>query len=979
MPDAPTGSRPAPRSGSDDDPTLEMRRPAPAPDEEVTEVMKRPAPSPDEEVTAVMRRPAPSPDEEVIDLTPGGKWAEGLPFIETDRAVAARRYGEMILEDTAREVAVYFDRSTGDYLVVQGAQATVPTAWLGSGRLHLVAHYHPNRPGSRRAGLIARLPSGGDGDMEVMRFESAQVGGQPVRSRIHYLHEGRVGHTDFGHDPNSGTARYWVEIDNPVTSRRERHEFADIDAYADWAAHVTGLPRDSFLARSPPAPPGPATAGSDAPAPHMAPQPDAPGPAALHPGGAGDLVIPAPSAPAVKTRKPTPPPQLTDEATTARAVEVARAARPPGRGEDLFITRRERDDTILVNLPHPSGKVADRIHVRARIVIDPGADDGPPVRFERNPKGVTIEEARVTYVIRIRPDADPAEIGPGMAEGFARMQHAEEARIRAGQADLLPEGPSALAPGAPLDRPLTVSDRGRIAALCERMAHLEARERALQADQREAGLSPAEVVTRQAEIDSLRARARDAVREMGLAEDPAVLPRLARLLGDPGLDPRVAPLVTRGSDEISVGGSVGHLSDLAKKRALERIRLIRRAVDDAHRDAEHEMHLEGSPRNTQSDAATPAERYRHEQSRLRLRRAIVDDALRRLAATEKDAAADARHLLTLAPEATRAALTAETPAGQRVAAGALRRSLQDAGMAPAAIQAELRRLDVLLQAPVVARAVNDATTHAVHRAAIARLKEPLRGWARDYPTLAHQAGTYPEHLLKRYERFLTHSEYAGLHGDPDTFLHYLSAHERSNLRPAIAELEAARHLAALFDAFVLRGGPGGDRFGRGGHGPNDPGIDLVLVGRTPPDRKPGTKVPVILGDDKSLRNADGTPVILSGKEAVSALVENLTHNLSVEAGQQRQALNAQERQGYPIDRDHRDAVKQMEAAARALRNLDDGLLWANNPDRFSNPDYIREVSKILVRERMMLVITSELGNVGGLSEQLHQYGFILVK
>ena len=70
---------------------------------------------------------------------------------------------------------------------------------------------------------------------------------------------------------------------------------------------------------------------------------------------------------------------------------------------------------------------------------------------------------------------------------------------------------------------------------------------------------------------------------------------------------------------------------------------------------------------------------------------------------------------------------------------------------------------------------------------------------------------------------------------------------------------------------------------------------------------------------------------------------------------------------------------------RALRDLDaerylqEQLPWANNADRFSHPDYIREVSKILVLEHVMLVITSELGNVGGLSEQLQEYGFILVK
>jgi hypothetical protein len=309
----------------------------------------------------------------------------------------------------------------------------------------------------------------------------------------------------------------------------------------------------------------------------------------------------------------------------------------------------------------------------------------------------------------------------------------------------------------------------------------------------------------------------------------------------------------------------------------------------------------------------------------------------------------------------------------------LRHALLDAGMPPARVQAELRALGGLWRDPAVTRAMAAAAEYRAYRDAVRMLPLPIRRWARDHPeiaSLAHMDRAFLEH---RWQRFLTKSEYAGLHGDPATFLGYLRAHEASLLRPAIAEPEAARHLAALFDAFVLRGGPGGDRFGRGGHGPNDPGIDLVLVARTPPDRKPGTKVPVILADDKSLRNDDGSPVILSGKEAVTALVENLTRNLSVEAGAQRQALNAQERQDFSIDRDHRDAVTQMEAAARSLRALDEQWPWANNADRFSRPDYIRAVSKILVREQMMLVITSDLGNVGGLSEQLHKYGFILVK
>jgi hypothetical protein len=308
-----------------------------------------------------MRRPPPAPAEEVIDLTPGGKWAEGLPFVETDRATAARRYGDMIVEDTSREVAIYVDRSTGAYMVVQGARAFVPTAWLGPGRLHLIAHYHPNRPGSRRAGLAQRLPSGGGGDMDVVQFESAQTGGRPVRSRIHYLHEGRFGYTDFGYDPHSTSARYWIDIDNPVTGRRERHGFPGLDAYADWASYVTGIPRDLVLARPQSTPPPPAAAGPDAPpasrpAPRSAAE-DAPRPARRRSAPARA----PPEAEEAPAPRPAPDPTPEIDPATRRASEIIdeirdierripelEAARPAQSGEGYGSHKRLNDHGFKV-------------------------------------------------------------------------------------------------------------------------------------------------------------------------------------------------------------------------------------------------------------------------------------------------------------------------------------------------------------------------------------------------------------------------------------------------------------------------------------------------------------------------------------------------------------------------------------------------------------------------------------------------------
>ena len=49
-----------------------------------------------------------------------------------------------------------------------------------------------------------------------------------------------------------------------------------------------------------------------------------------------------------------------------------------------------------------------------------------------------------------------------------------------------------------------------------------------------------------------------------------------------------------------------------------------------------------------------------------------------------------------------------------------------------------------------------------------------------------------------------------------------------------------------------------------------------------------------------------------------------------------------------------------------------------NPDRFRDPDYIRAVGGILVREQMLLVISSARGDAAALSAALRAYGFILV-
>jgi hypothetical protein len=206
------------------------------------------------------------------------------------------------------------------------------------------------------------------------------------------------------------------------------------------------------------------------------------------------------------------------------------------------------------------------------------------------------------------------------------------------------------------------------------------------------------------------------------------------------------------------------------------------------------------------------------------------------------------------------------------------------------------------------------------------------------------------------------------------FESYWRSVERSNMRPVVSEIEGTRTLVARENMQALKGGPGGEQFGTGGHGANEPGIDIVgFVPRAPGAAPP---VPVLLGDDKAYKGTAGAGVRLEG---VSALVENLTTNLASEAATQRRSIDAQERRGFRVSPDHDLAVRQMEQAGAQLAALDANPLWAGNPLRFEDPAYIAQVRTILTSEGISLVVTSAYGNVNTLSTQLTTYGFRIVK
>nr|WP_299913681.1 hypothetical protein [Sphingomonas bacterium] len=180
------------------------------------------------------------------------------------RVAANDNFGRMINADPSREVAVYRNPVTGEFIVVVGAERSVASIRLGGelergngkgtlpvsrdgvpepgGHWVLSHHYHPNRKGEAGTRLLRRLPSGVDGDFAVIYREAISHGYDEHSSRIYFVDNGKVSHTDFGFDANNPKARFWVEYPNPLTGTRTREEFATIGEYHTFLNGVQGDP-----------------------------------------------------------------------------------------------------------------------------------------------------------------------------------------------------------------------------------------------------------------------------------------------------------------------------------------------------------------------------------------------------------------------------------------------------------------------------------------------------------------------------------------------------------------------------------------------------------------------------------------------------------------------------------------------------------------------------------------------------------------
>jgi Domain of unknown function (DUF4157) len=177
---------------------------------------------------------------------PDGLVEEGL-----DAAGARRSYEASLAEDPEREVGIWKDPATGEYVCVQGGPEFVPTAWMGKpenlrggkvARWDLVMHHHPGR-----GLMIDALPSGGDFDT-LTHWQRATGVPKSIRSVLTYIDpESKLRfQTEFGFEPGAKRpywARYRVDDGTVRVASFENPPWAE--GAAEYQAFIDGFKGDA--------------------------------------------------------------------------------------------------------------------------------------------------------------------------------------------------------------------------------------------------------------------------------------------------------------------------------------------------------------------------------------------------------------------------------------------------------------------------------------------------------------------------------------------------------------------------------------------------------------------------------------------------------------------------------------------------------------------------------------------------------------
>ncbi|HEX7223321.1 MAG TPA: hypothetical protein VF231_08715, partial [Candidatus Limnocylindrales bacterium] len=177
--------------------------------------------------------------------------------IKTSRAEAEKILEQMFHDDPWREVGIYRNSVTGEYIVIQGRKSNVsvdrdpltnkPIAPRGEGEAQrwkelldegsdlghweLMLHTHPNfkaTGGTRQANHYPSWKPGDGGDFGALVRESKRAGGAPRESRIVFNTPDGRQTTTFGYDPSHAQPFYVVPPDGqPI-------RFVDGRAYWDF-------------------------------------------------------------------------------------------------------------------------------------------------------------------------------------------------------------------------------------------------------------------------------------------------------------------------------------------------------------------------------------------------------------------------------------------------------------------------------------------------------------------------------------------------------------------------------------------------------------------------------------------------------------------------------------------------------------------------------------------------------------------------
>lgn len=176
-------------------------------------------------------------------------------------------FNRRLRSDPSREVGLYFNRLTREWIIIQGNNSSVrlpqtQQSWFQSqtsrellrdeshldSNWEIVAHSHPS--GSEGVTITNRFPSGANGDLGVLIRNCAANNSQPQTSIIRYLDSsGEVQSTMFGVNLSHQNP-IWISFIDPRTNQLVRHDFEDITSYHRYLEDrfgITSSPADPRL------------------------------------------------------------------------------------------------------------------------------------------------------------------------------------------------------------------------------------------------------------------------------------------------------------------------------------------------------------------------------------------------------------------------------------------------------------------------------------------------------------------------------------------------------------------------------------------------------------------------------------------------------------------------------------------------------------------------------------------------------------